>query len=85
LAMLADNDFIENGAFGERCIIFTDKKPIEGVSADELDFVKEIVAPAEGQSVIIGVGEPDQVELSFKKILLAQQYDNTKEGQGSSL
>lgn len=53
---------------GESCIVFTDKKPNAEVRAEEMDFIKDILGHKEGQTVLVGIGNPGIVERTLEGI-----------------
>ncbi|MEM0149221.1 MAG: EamA family transporter [Candidatus Micrarchaeaceae archaeon] len=68
LAVLAEGPIAPSSDFSEKCIVFTSDAPIEGVSIEEMNFIKELLSPNEGQSIVVGIGEPDEIERAFEKL-----------------
>ncbi|MEM4067047.1 MAG: DMT family transporter [Candidatus Micrarchaeaceae archaeon] len=85
LAVLAEGPIAPSNDLSERCIVFTSDAPIEGVSIEEMNFIKELLSPNEGQSIVVGIGEPDEIERAFERLSAVGLRDaEPKAGQGAS-
>jgi len=50
------------------CIIFTNKNPHSSVAAEEIKFMSDILGLGDGETLLVGIGEPSKVEEAMKEI-----------------
>ncbi len=58
--------------FNDRnCIAFTNYAPHEGIKRNELEFIGKAMGIQNGESVLIGMGDPDSLEDAFAEFISA--------------
>ena len=64
------DETVHQGAFLNRdCIAFTNKYPHKDVSREEVDFINETLGLEGDDTLLIGVGRPDELEEAFEELL----------------
>ncbi len=54
------------------CTVFTNKDPHEHVSSDEIAFVNDMMVPGTGETIMVGIGNPEHLESAFGEFLDSQ-------------
>jgi drug/metabolite transporter (DMT)-like permease len=49
------------------CIVFTSNAPHEDAKPDEIDFIKEIIGASSDETVLVAMGNPDNIESAFEE------------------
>ncbi|HVC57862.1 MAG TPA: DMT family transporter [Candidatus Acidoferrales bacterium] len=58
------------------CVAFTDREPHKSVRPDELQFIRDMLGVESDQTVLIGLGNPDRIEMAF------DEFHTVKRGDG---
>lgn len=63
-------DEVHSRVFGKyNCIAFTSRKPHTATTADEIATIKEAMGLEEGETALIGLGNPDRLEEAFDEFV----------------